>query len=744
MICVCRFGELNIPRVIEAALRKLQERAQERSRVMGNVRDPAESQSHSHGPSASPWEPPHATGKSGTGAGTGAGAGSSSKRSPFSGGVIDLSKISLDRNHGTTNLGHDVHPHGGDKRASTPAIAPPKTWDTGSLSQGGSGRGNPFVQNNDILRMKSSFRFDGPGSRRAGSNLRTFEDKTLDVGQQAKPTTPVPGEIQNLFQRLNIASLDSLGAQLDAMSPHQAEPIAVAPLTPNTMPIVVATPAPKTGVMQLLPQMPPIDPLVKASATMDARTGKSSTPILMLNQTAKVNAASAKTNSTTNTTSTKSVKTKTIKVTTVVKGGTSADVAAAAASQAEIANAVAQGKNLTSSNIASIAAAATSKLGAKVIGSQFPVGSITVKRQKNGESIITLSDGQGEPVVLRASGPVKIERIVKPNGKVQFLINPVKPAQLTSTLDPAEADVEAEDITTMSTSNLVTFFSSAMTSPIPLVTRMAKAVMKDALQSGVSEITGTDNSKTNKALVDAALEQAFSSFVSPPLETTTMSTAPSTLLVTSQTGIKRRNEVLPSEPASNTNTALSSSLVTAQPVKSKNAFRSDTVVHATNDVGSKSQPNLSRNRQEPIKRAPANSKPRLIARSTTHKRVTNTINPAFTDHIRSKINNNGVMQLFPALTIPKIPPPPRVIGSIFSNSGGLMNSILLNNLGLFSDPKLHSSLHKTDVTTSTASPPRINDVNATTSLEPRPDIMPKYDLINNAPNVDFATHTTHG
>ena len=176
-----------------------------------------------------------------------------------------------------------------------------------------------------------------------------------------------------------------------------------------------------------------VDPVTGPSGAINQAGNKE---ILNVNATADLKASATKAES--NVTETKSLKTKNIKVTTVIKGGTTADVAAAAASQAEIANAVAQGKAINSSSIAAIAAAGRAKKSTPP-----PVGSITVKREPNGISVITLSDGQGEPVVLRASGPVKIERIIKPNGKVQFLINPVNP-----TAPPGELEIEPEDIYT--------------------------------------------------------------------------------------------------------------------------------------------------------------------------------------------------------------------------------------------------------------------------------------------------------
>ena len=76
-----------------------------------------------------------------------------------------------------------------------------------------------------------------------------------------------------------------------------------------------------------------------------------------------------------------------------------------------------------------------------------PVGSITVQRGPGGMSTITLADGNGDPVVLKASGPVKIQRIVSPNGKVQFIINPVQPTPLGE----MEREFEAEEIVTTTT-----------------------------------------------------------------------------------------------------------------------------------------------------------------------------------------------------------------------------------------------------------------------------------------------------
>lgn len=78
-----------------------------------------------------------------------------------------------------------------------------------------------------------------------------------------------------------------------------------------------------------------------------------------------------------------------------------------------------------------------------------PVGSITVQRGPGGMSTITLSDGSGEPVVLRATGPVKIERVVNAAGKVQFLINPLTPSAIGR--GEKEGEFEAEEIVTTTT-----------------------------------------------------------------------------------------------------------------------------------------------------------------------------------------------------------------------------------------------------------------------------------------------------
>ena len=89
--------------------------------------------------------------------------------------------------------------------------------------------------------------------------------------------------------------------------------------------------------------------------------------------------------------------------------------------------------------------------GASTISQQKkppPVGSITVQRGPGGVSTITLTDGQGEPVVLKASGPVKIERIITPAGKIQFLINPITPP------GEMEQEFEAEEVVPASTTTV--------------------------------------------------------------------------------------------------------------------------------------------------------------------------------------------------------------------------------------------------------------------------------------------------
>lgn len=374
--------------------------------------------------------------------------------SPFHGGIIDLSKVSLH------DRGQALDVPAGD--SGRPSGSNPR-WDIGTLrSLGRNGilsrpgswnkeqfpatrREPAFVKNNELLQMPTGIRRGTLGKgRKTGSNMRTFQDKAVDINPGLNKVSKAPTlDLQTLLM-----SPENPKGSFDLSNTVGQGPVSASSSSASG-PSQQLTKQPDKTATGNIPSPSSIGGAGKQNIPPPPQP-KSPAPGLSmnLNATAKVSSSSA--NSTTNTTSKKSVKTKTIKVTTVVKGGTKADVTAAAASQAEIANAVAQGKEINSSALAGLTTAASGMAkGTKASKNGPPVGSITVKRQPNGESIITLSDGQGEPVVLRATGPVKIERIVKPNGRVQFLINPLnppKPPPTTPFVDPGE--IEAEEITT--------------------------------------------------------------------------------------------------------------------------------------------------------------------------------------------------------------------------------------------------------------------------------------------------------
>lgn len=513
-----RFGELNIPSVIEAALRRLQDRA----RLQGNVRD--NNVLHRHD-----FRTPHTTPKQ-------------NERAPFSGGVIDLSRVSLnDRNNRK-----DITPSGTGRTNTNPrwdigtvlststlgrnGVSPlENVWDQSSAGTTVNEVGTGFNAN-DILQMPVDTR-SMPSSSvgRTGSNLRTFQDKSLDtVGTQtngisAAPTLDIQTLLSDSLTQSNpvLSSHGSHGIgtdlQLDVNNQRGSTSFLNGNQTPSPQSSFDAMiPAPSRIDQFLPPSGPPVSKPVNLN--VNAKNNSLPTPVVSLNSSAKVSASSAESNSTSNTTSTKSVKTKTIKVTTVVKGGNQADVAAAAASQAELANAVAQGKEINSSALAGLAKAAAGVKSPKIIAKNNPpAGSITVKRQPNGDTIITLSDGQGEPVILRASGPVKIERIIKPNGRIQFLINPVEKTAATTTPDPsAELEIEAEDITTTVSTptaadiSLLGFTNTPWTTAAPFYSDPVPGKSDVAQGENTIQITDTAVSNSASSALDTSVKNETS------------------------------------------------------------------------------------------------------------------------------------------------------------------------------------------------------------------------------------------
>ena len=700
-------------------------------------------------------------------------------RSPFNGAVLDFSQLSIDqRGGGSTDQGagdHSGHSLGRD--ASRPrgheAVGP--RWEQGQIvrSRGRSGavmtapqswHGSDAIdvaqneltkkpiKNNDLLRMNSDFHFTAPSrpdsSRRAGSNLRTFQDKNI----HSKHTTMQPlgnndPELQSVFDKLNIGTLDALSAQLDALTAKGNNPVTpaeapqIAPAEGTKLSTTInTTEHVKTSEIQS-------NKTVKASvdataAATNVSTGHVAGPsnqsthagtdgtVGTINATGVIATASANTNNTVNQTSTKTVKTKTIKVTTVVKGGTSADVAAAAASQAEIANAVAQGKDLNSTEIAAIAAKATEKAAATAAATKakdaaaaaaltaatsgvpgtlgltsgfqaqsqlttsIPVGYIHVRKETNGDSIITLNDGQGQPVVLRATGPIQIERIVGPDGRIKFLINPVKdtrkpPPMTTTTMNP---DAEVEPLEEWFTSTI-----TPTTSPGSSFTSAAKSQVGEFITNMANDIGIEGNNQVNTIINDAVshLIQPISGPHSANSQTTTTSTSVSTQ----------------AEPQANTGVT-DVGMPTLAPIQT------------TENVGIVNQGQ---------------------GQQTNVLNANNPLGAMFTNF------NTGIMNLFEP---PRIPRPPRNFGVMLGNRGVINPFVSDTNL-IHQGPQQHvpkpsqlppiGSRPQLDTvapiwTDSQNNPnlpqPGIMDIKPVTQSP----VMPKYDLINATPKIEFVPH----
>ncbi|KAL4216491.1 hypothetical protein ACF0H5_024214 [Mactra antiquata] len=508
-----KFGALNIPQALEAELRRIQEQAKRAS----NVRQPNIRPSHSHHDHsiASTAIPP----------------------SPFHGGVIDLSKVSL---HDRGQMIDTPSSDSGRTSGSNPR------WDIGTLRSTGmlgrngislrsgssksrlnsnTGSDTAFIKNNDLLQMPK----DRSTSGKTGSNLRTFKDKNTDNNNSGvdKAAQGPTLDLKSLLMK----SIDPSAGSFDLSNSVGSNSGLNPQLPGQTKSAQTSSNTGKTA-----------GTLIQNKNSIPAPSSKQSqTPVasVNLNTTATASSASAEANSTTNTTSTKSVKTKTIKVTTVVKNGSKADVAAAKASQAGIANAVAQGKDIQSADIANLAKIGTSAAKAAVSPKKTgpPVGSITVKREPNGESIITLSDGQGEPVILRAVGPVKIERVVKPNGRIQFLINPINQAPVTkpTTAVVDLGEIEPEDITTTTMATVSSadaswitstpFYVDQMNTELPMAASfepLTSAVSKTISNPGGSQVETTvqvNTSSTSNSSTQNSTSVSKSSSVSAKAET---------------------------------------------------------------------------------------------------------------------------------------------------------------------------------------------------------------------------------
>ncbi|XP_052268423.1 uncharacterized protein LOC127869804 [Dreissena polymorpha] len=642
------------------------------------------------------------------------------ERSPFHGGMIDLSGVrapdhSHEPNH--THFGQRDTP--GRERPASAALVPPETWD-------GKGQAidtqRPAVGNNDLLRMNADFQFSGGQEQRGktGSNLRTFTDTAHSHGHghghghdhghmSATPSSSLPADIQSLFDRFNIGSIDALSARLNSLTtqaPFASSVVADASAAASSSASSSSSSSSSNSGVAA-----EISPAVNPGIDVHAHAHDASSPVAVLDASATMAKSSANTNSTTNTTSTKSVKTTSIKVTTVVKGGTAADVAAAAASQAEIAQAVAQGKaegkELNSSSIADIAAKANSKIGANSSGndasliapeSNLPVGSITVKRQKNGESIITLNDGQGQPVVLRANGPVQIERIVKPDGKIQFLINPVKPKPQSSTINPADMEIEPEEMFTTTMASMIISDPNPSTT---VATQSPDASFQDAvaLTSVAADLGLIDKSPSlTEALVTNALLQTPTG---PAVAQTT--TAPPAVGPKAEKG------------------AIVSKMVTGSGDNvSKTAASSGIVQHSGN---SGSVPNIASLNQQAIND---------VSQNPSNNQNNAKINDLFTGLFPDL--GSGLFSLFES---PRIPPPPRIAGPHIGNRGVLNPFVSDTNLfnvnkdiGLLRPSQLPPVVNQSPL--STMAPSTGGNVAAgTVELNPNPP----YNLVDVVPSV---------
>ena len=362
-----RFGDVNMPTVIEAALRRLREQAK----------------THSHGPFGIAGQPTPVSDLS-----------ISKARSPFSVFRSPSSAVSS-----VSQASSSSSSSSSSEQSSSETVIQTSNGDLSSVS-------HSSTSNSDSKQTSSSSSSHSHSHSHPHSHSHHHPVVQPNVASMVHPNlmaarlnsaaglTNIQPEVTNIQPQFSI-DRNSLDDSL--LNKVQPAPANVAVLRPAGS--VDVSP---TIVQPFVPSIPrAVDPLLssgglqaksvnKASSTSSktsSETSETSSTVVSSGDTSLQSSASS---ATSETKTKKTVTTKTVQETTVVKD--------------ESAVGVQQG-------------------GA---GGPLPPGSITVQRGPGGVSTITLSDGSGEPVVLRASGPIKIERIVNAAGKVQFLINPIR------------------------------------------------------------------------------------------------------------------------------------------------------------------------------------------------------------------------------------------------------------------------------------------------------------------------------
>lgn len=407
-----RFGELNIPSVIEAALRRFRDHP----RIVGNVRDP----SQSFFDIASDTQ--HV------------------QRSSFGDRMTDLSHMST----GAANLSPDTPmPHG---KNSVDNINP--RWERRHIEFGTTlGKSDAAAIDSGLSNLPVLSIFDsnmdlerngvfipaalGPTSPKGtASNQRTLDDKNLNLNGQTVSQNMDSTFLNHMYQTHSGGLHRDNGSASNIVNTAQIIDLTE---TRNVFPLVSVNNYPGTNLeSNMKNEVASTMPMDTSANALDNK------PVMeSLNKTAAFPTSTAMSNIISNTTIMNSVNTTTV----VVNEGTAVAVDVTATSQSEITNVVSKEQNFSLAQLVDLATTTFNT----VQPSSLYLGSIAVKRSSNGESIITLHDRDREPVILKASGPVKIERIVKPNGKIQFIVNTV---DIQTTADPGEIEVEAEEITT--------------------------------------------------------------------------------------------------------------------------------------------------------------------------------------------------------------------------------------------------------------------------------------------------------
>ncbi|KAL3885501.1 hypothetical protein ACJMK2_025554 [Sinanodonta woodiana] len=100
-------------------------------------------------------------------------------------------------------------------------------------------------------------------------------------------------------------------------------------------------------------------------------------------------------------------------------------------------------------------------------------GSIEVQKQLNGKTKIILKDANNNPIVLQATGPVEIQRIVSPDGKIKFIVNPIR--QPTT----EETELDAEEILSVTT-------AATEETEVPIVESSTQSISTAKKQSAIS------------------------------------------------------------------------------------------------------------------------------------------------------------------------------------------------------------------------------------------------------------------